>query len=635
LRQIAGGALSRRLQRLQRSEDPPFRGVSFSTADLFEAGRTTTLGVASEEGQWRRALQAAVDEYRRALEHGFSEAEIAEQLANLRTGFENAAANAGTRSNAALVGQALALAEGKFVPTAPADALARFETMAPGVTPAEVLAAMRADAIALDQPLIRFSGKTAPEGGEAGLRAAVEAAFARPVAPLEDSANAQFGYTDFGAPGEVVADSRTEELDIRTIRFANGVMLNLKPTDLADDRVTVQLTIDGGRMLASRADPLAVELAGLYTAGGLGKHSRDELQSILAGRSVGASFGAGDETFAGAATTTPRDLELQLQVMAAYLTDPGYRAEGLGPWQRSLADFFARLGRTPESALSEGLGPLLSDGDPRFTRQPLEAYRALDYGRLAATIADRLESGAVELALVGDFDEEQAIAMVARTFGALPRREPAFRAYEGENRERSFTDRRETVTLTHGGEPDQAILRMVWPTAGDEDWARTSRLTLLSRVMRLALTDTLREELGQTYSPVVDSSPSDIYRGYGTFSLGAAVDVAQLDAAEQAVEETVRAMIAEGPSADMVERARQPILEGLDNRLKTNAGWMGLAARAQSQPEDIRRFLEAKERQLAITPAELQALAAEYLDPAKAVRVRVVPETAPAPSASE
>ncbi|MBU2342439.1 MAG: insulinase family protein, partial [Alphaproteobacteria bacterium] len=157
----------------------------------------------------------------------------------------------------------------------------------------------------------------------------------------------------------------------------------------------------------------------------------------------------------------------------------------------------------------------------------------------------------------------------------------------------------------------------------------------LSRVMRLALTDTLREELGQTYSPVVDSSPSDIYRGYGTFSLGAAVDVAQLDAAEQAVEEAVRAMILEGPSPDMVERARQPILEGLDNRLKTNAGWMGLAARAQSQPEDVRRFLEAKERQLAITPAELQALAAEYLDPAKAVRVRVVPETAPAPSASE
>ena len=212
------------------------------------------------------------------------------------------------------------MARGDFVPTAPADALARFETVAAEATPAEVLAALRADSIALDEPLIRFSGKTAPEGGEAALRTAVEAAFARPVAPPQDMAAAEFAYTDFGTAGEVVEDSRTAALDIRTIRFANGVMLNLKPTDLADDRVTVQLNIDGGQMLASRADPLAVELTGLYTAGGLGKHSRDELQSILAGRSVGAGFGAGNETFAGGATTTPRDLELQLQLMAAYLT---------------------------------------------------------------------------------------------------------------------------------------------------------------------------------------------------------------------------------------------------------------------------------------------------------------------------
>ncbi len=59
---------------------------------------------------------------------------------------------------------------------------------------------------------------------------------------------------------------------------------------------------------------------------------------------------------------------------------------------------------------------------------------------------------------------------------------------------------------------------------------------------------------------------------------------------------------------------------------------MGLAVHAQSRPEDIRRFLEAKQRQLEITPADLQALAALYLDPATAVRVRVVPESTPGAS---
>ena len=628
LRAIGTGVVSRRLQKLQRSEDPPFQGVNFSTSDFFESGRSTTLTIASEEGQWKRALDAGLDEYRRALIHGFSESEIAEQVAVRRTRYENAVANAATRSNANFAAQALSMASGEAVAAGPQDTLARFEALVPSITPASVLKAMRDDAIPLDDPLIRYSGKTMPEGGAEALREAVETAMAREVAPPETTAAAQFAYTDFGEPGVVVEDSRTAELDIRTIRFANGVMLNLKPTELEDDRVRVQLTIDGGSMLSSAENPLATELTGLYTAGGLGQHSRDELQSILAGRSVGAQIGAGGDVFSGAATTTPRDLQLQLQLMTAYLTDPGYRSEGLGQWKKSLPDFFARLGRTPGSALGEGLGPILSDGDPRFTRQPLEAYQALDYDVLRAAIGERLAKGAMEIAIVGDFDEQQAIDFVAATFGALPAREETFRPYDEGQRARGFTDRRETFVLTHGGEADQAIVTMVWPTDDDEDWERTSRLTLLSRVMRLALTDKLREELGQTYSPTASSSPSSTYDDYGIFRIGAAVDVAQVEAAEAALVETVRMLIDEGPDQDMVDRARRPLLEGLENRLKTNSGWMAFVSRAQGEPESIARFLQARERQLAITPAELQQFAARYLDPETAVRIRVLPEEA-------
>jgi zinc protease len=122
---------------------------------------------------------------------------------------------------------------------------------------------MRADAIALDNPLMRFSGKTAPDGGIAAVRDVVTAALREPVAPPEDGDVAEFAYTDFGEPGAIVADERIPDLGIRTLRFTNGVMLNLKPTDLSDDRVMVRLTLDGGKLLESRAEPLAVERAKL------------------------------------------------------------------------------------------------------------------------------------------------------------------------------------------------------------------------------------------------------------------------------------------------------------------------------------------------------------------------------------
>ena len=629
LRVVGGRILGRRLQRLQRSEDPPFRGVSTGTSDFFEAARSTQIAAASEEGQWPRAVATVIEEYRRMLAYGPTPGEVAEQTANLRTAFENGRANAGTRSNATFAGEAFRIAHGESVPTGPMEDLALYERYEAEITPENVLAAMRVDANALDNPLIRFSGKTAPEGGIAAVREVVAAALQKPVAPPEDGDVAAFAYTDFGEPGEIVADERIPDLGIRTLRFANGTMLNLKPTDLSDDRVMVRLTLDGGKLLESRAEPLAVELTPLLSGGGLGRHSRDELQSILAGRSVGASFGAGDEVFVSSATTTPRDLELQLQLMAAYLSDPGYRAEGLGPWQRSLGDFFARLGKTPQSALSEGLGPILSDSDPRFTRQPIEAYRALDYDKLRAAIGDRLSNGALEIALVGDFDEDEAIRLVAQTFGALPPRETQFRAYDGGERIRSFTDRRETFTLTHGGEPDQALIRFYWPTTDQTDWDLSSGLTLLARVVDIALTDTLREELGQTYSALSNSSQSDTYTDYGTFAIGAEIDAGQLAAAREAMMATIERIIADGPDEDMVERARRPLLENLANRFKTNSGWMAFTARAQSEADERARMLMAPERQQAITAADLKALAARFLDPEKAVVIEVVPAAPP------
>ncbi len=61
---------------------------------------------------------------------------------------------------------------------------------------------------------------------------------------------------------------------------------------------------------------------------------------------------------------------------------------------------------------------------------------------------------------------------------------------------------------------------------------------------------------------------------------------------------------------------------------------MGLVEDAQRYPEGLGRFQRGKQEALSVTGEQLQALAIEYLDPAAAVQVRVVPED-PAPPAAE
>ena len=629
LRRIGYGVINRRLQRLSRRTKPPFREAGFGTADVFRAGRTTNLVIDTQDGQWRAGLAAAGAEYRRALAGGFSAGEVAEQVANLKIGIEHAAAGATTRPNAELVGEVFDLLHNRNVPDRPEDTLAWFRGIAAALTPDAALAALRRDALVLDDPrhppLIRFQGKQSPTGGLQALRQAWAALAQGPAATGNADAGTGFAYTDFGPAGTVVADTREPQLAIREVRYANGVRLNLKRTSLDRDQVLVEMNLDGGALLATRDNPLAVTMVPSLAAGGLGRHSLDDLQSLLAGHAVQTGLGVDAESFVASARTTPGDLALQLQLLAALLSDPGYRPEGEVQFRNGIANWFAQLRATPANALGAAIGGILSDNDPRFTTQPAEAYAALGYPQLRRDIGDRLAHGAIEIGVVGDIDEDAVIGLVARTFGALPPREADFRSY-ADRRERPWSRDRAPRIITHTGPADQALVRVTWLTRDDSDPFEKQVLNLLDRIMRIELTDALRQRLGKAYSPSSASEPSRTWKGYGTFAVTASVDVADLAATRAAIAGTVAALRDRPVPDDLLLRARAPLAQLFDNQLKTNAGWLTLAARAQSQPERIDRQVRASERLLAVTAADVQAAARRYLTDDRMVDVTVLPQ---------
>lgn len=630
LRQIGYDIVNRRLARLARGENAPFKGAGFGTSDVFEDARATNLVVDSADGEWQRALMTAGTELRRALAFGFSDAELAEQVAKLRNSMQNAVRGADTRDNGALIEAITALVDADQIPSTSQSSLQRFEAFAPQITPAAVLAALQGDITALDDPLIRFEGRLKPSGGADALRAAWNDVESAEITPPDHAEAAKFAYQDFGDPGAIISDTRDPQFGFRLIRFANGVMLNLKQTDISKDRISFRATLDGGDLLQTRDAPLKTVLTSSLPNGGLGAHSQDDLDSILAGRNVRFAISSTEEGFRMSGTTTPADLQLQLQVLAAALTDPGYRPEGVERFRRSLDNFFARLDATPSAALGNQIGGILSDGDPRFTLQSQAAYEALTFEQLRTDISDRLANGALELALVGDFDEQAAIDAVAATLGALPVREAQFRPYTDE-RQRSFTATRGTRTLTHRGEPDQALVYLTWPTRDDSDLAEALKLGLLARVVRLELQDILREELGEAYSPSANSGPSKAWPGYGVFAISAQVDQQQVETVRAAIQHMLGQLRSAPLDPDILDRARQPLLEDYDNLLKTLGGWMTLVDRAQSEADRLHRYSDAPDLIRQITPQDMMAMANRYLAPADAVELLVLPagETTP------
>jgi zinc protease len=85
LEHLASEMLNRRLARIAARQGAPFRSADSQIYDHFGAARLARIEVAAKGRDWRGALEAGELELRRALDQGFSRAELDEQLAVSRS----------------------------------------------------------------------------------------------------------------------------------------------------------------------------------------------------------------------------------------------------------------------------------------------------------------------------------------------------------------------------------------------------------------------------------------------------------------------------------------------------------------------------------------------------------------------
>jgi zinc protease len=190
----------------------------------------------------------------------------------------------------------------------------------------------------------------------------------------------------------------------------------------------------------------------------------------------------------------------------------------------------------------------------------------------------------------------------------------------------SFTSDRKPRTIYHGGAVDQGAISLSWPTTDDSDFRDSLTRDLLAAVMQLRLIDVVREELGATYTPNAGSIDSSTYKGFGYLTASAPAAPGSMDAVAKAIRQIAADLRAAPPSDDELLRARKPILERWQRQERQNGSWVALAAEAQSRPELLDRRRTRATVLEAITPADIEAAAERYLDPAAALEVRVVPQ---------
>lgn len=621
--ELAQTAIARRFERIAKTDGSPITGGSASRDELFNHAEVGSLDVAVADDRWQEALPVLEQEYRRVLEYGFTDAEIEEAKANVLNAYQQAVKTAPSRRSEGLAtGIARSINEGSVFSTPETD-LDIIKGGLDTATPETCHAAFREFWADKGFHLV-LTTKVEPDDALGKLTSIYEESRSKEVEAPEQKKVIPFAYTDFGKAGTVKTRKEIPDPGLVQCMLSNGVRLNFKRTDFEKGGIRLMARIGSGKLTQPKDTPGFDYFSGtVFNAGGLGKHSEDDLQQILAGRNVLSQLGVSDDAFTISGRTTPEDLELQLQLMCAQMTDPGYREEALVQFRKSIPEIYQEIRHTASGAQVE-MESWLHGGDFRWTL-PDEAKLAsytLEDARKWLTPA--LTRGYLELSIVGDFDESTMLPLVLKTFGALGPREtekPALPAA----RKVSFPKAPAEKAFTYDSKIPQGTALVIWKTDGLRGNTKLfRRLNILGEILSDRLRKEIREKLGASYSPNAGPGGSEGLEGYG-YLMSESVSKPEDAKRLTDVAATIAAELAtKGTDEDELDRARKPIVAQIEKSKRDNSYWLQtVLSQSQELPERL-DLIRGRDADVAgITPKELSEIAKKYLGEKNALKIQL------------
>lgn len=626
---IAHSIMNRRFSRLAKQENATITSGSISSQVLFREAEIGSIDVTAKDGNWQAVVPVLEQELRRGVEHGFTQAEIDEITAGMINGYQQSVVRAATKKTKTIASSLAKHVHGDYVYSTPEDDLSIFQENLKTVTPAACHKAL-VDFWSTEDMTLVLSVPEQLENVEKSLDALYQRSKLVKVEPAAQKKIGVFGYTDFGKPGTVVSNSHIADLDIYQLEFSNGVKVNYKQTDFDKNQILITSNFGTGKLGMPQDKPgLDMLTAAVANSGGLGKHSVDDLRTLLAGKNVGVGIGTGDDSFSLGGATTPDDLELQLQLFCAYLLDPGFRPEAERQFKAQLPMLFSTFKHSAQGAQAQMSG-WLHGGDGRFTIPTLEQAQALGTPDAVNWIKPQMLESALEIGIVGDIDTKALIPLLAKTVGALPARKPAVKVADTL---RVISVPETPITKKFGFESKvpTAIAIVGWKAEDNvkQDVKLARRASILGEVLSDRMRIKLREELGDAYSPRASTQLSSTYKNVGFVLAYSPVKPEDLDNVGKVILELGDKLANEGASEDELKRALTPRIGMLSKSLRQNSYWLGnVVAQAQTRPYTLEWARGREADYKAINLADINALAKKYLTRDRSMLIKIAPDEA-------
>lgn len=408
------------------------------------------------------------------------------------------------------------------------------------------------------------------------------------------------------------------------LTYPNGVTVILNSNTIVEGQVFFQGASPGGSSLVDDADVVdALYAADIVTSSGVADFNEAEVAQITAGADaeVGAWIDPYVDHFAGSASVT--DVEVLFQQLHLYMTQPRFDPVALSRLRSRVGPLVADPASDAAVAGDDALRDLRYPDEVRYAVLPTPAqFETLDLDGVERVWRERYgDASDWVFVFAGDIDVDAVTELANVYIGSLP----------GSGATETWIDVEDpppsgvSGTEVAAGTGDTASVTMLFtsPVAEIDAGLRVTA-DVTTELVQARLTDVVREELGESYSPsavsYITTDPDPVIETY-VFVTGSPARVASI--ADLVVAE-LDELGTDGPTDQEFFNAYAQVEEALN--FVNNGTFVQELLEAELHPaRDLDDYIFEFPELQSVTAGRVQDYVDVHISPERYIQVTVVP----------
>ena len=301
------------------------------------------------------------------------------------------------------------------------------------------------------------------------------------------------------APGKIVSEKPYGKFGVTEIVLSNGMKVYVKSTDYQADQITMSMRGEGGTSVYGDEDiPNFAFLSGSITEAGVGDFTATRLRKALAGKSLKLAPSINSEGQRITGTSSVKDLETMLQLAHLYFTAPRKDSMAFeGMMNRNLS-LLKNRNASSKVVYNDSLSATLYDHNVRMAPVTVEIAKKADYNRIFEIYRERFSDASnFKTVFIGKVDMAQLRPLLCQYLATLPSTHKAEKSNKANVPQ--IVKKNEVVKFVHKQETPLANVSVFYTANVPFSPKNDLVLDMLTRVLQIAYTDSVREEKGGTY----------------------------------------------------------------------------------------------------------------------------------------